>query len=310
MDVAWFVSTVLLVLGIILTLARAFIGYLEARLLFTSETMTVEEDFEAATKVGLITECLRSGATLWSPKIIDPDKPRILFLHGNSCCLRTISPFIRLFRDTYNIFAVDYRGFGKAAASRSCSFSAATVCTVDADAWEAWLVMVSRGPASMYNIIAGHSMGSAVCIDLAARVLHYQHKTQPLHQVILMNGWASFARLVNSMLGSLSCCLPLSIVWESADVLQSLNPLIKKYIHPPAPYKPIVVVHCRDDGLIPYDHAVELANVVAPNLVDFVELPRGGRCSKICLELSPNHHSNHACSVLTYINIWRRFVIH
>lgn len=310
MDTAWFISTVLLVLGIILALVRAFIGYLEASLLFASEKLTVTEDFEAASSVSLNTECLPTGATLWSPKIIDPLKPRILFLHGNNSSLKTITPFIRLFTNAYNVFSVDYRGFGKAAASRSCSFSAATVCTVNADAWAAWVAMVSRGPTSMFNIIAGHSLGSAIAIDLAARVLHYQHKTQPLSQLILMNGWASFTRLVNHMMGSLSACLPLSIVWESSTTLESLNPYIKKYMHPPSPYKPVVVVHCRDDGMIPFDHAVELANTLSPELVDFIELPLNGKCSKICLELDPRHVSNHACSVITYMDIWRRYALH
>lgn len=309
MDTAWFVSTVLLVLGIILALVRAFIGYLEAHLLFYSETLTVQQDYEAATAVGLNTECLPSGATLWSPKVIDATKPRILFLHGNNCCLRTLTPFFRLFIDEYNIFATDYRGFGKAAASRSCAFSAATVCTVNADAWEAWLAMVSRGPTSMYNIIAGHSLGSAIAIDLAARVLHYQHKTQPLSQLILMNGWASFTRLVNHMLGGFSACLPLSIVWESSTTLESLNPYIKKYMDPPAPYKPVVVVHSRDDGLIPFQHAVELANVVCAEFVDFVELPSGSKCSKACLTLEPVHRSSHACAVIVYKNLWTRYVL-
>lgn len=309
MDVTWFVSTVLLVLGIILALVRAFLGYLEARLLFASETMTVQQDYEAATAVGLNTECLRSGATLWSPKFIDASKPRILFLHGNNCCLLSLKPFFRLFRNDYNIFAIDYRGFGKAAASRSCAFSAATICTVDADAWEAWQVMVSRGPTSMYNIIAGHSLGAAITIDLAARILHYQHKTQPLHQVVLMNGWASFTKLVNHMLGSLSACIPLSIVWESSTTLQSLNPYIKKYMHPPSPYKPIVVVHARDDMMIPFEHSVELSNVVCPDLVDFIELPSNSTCSKLCLQLDPAHQNSHACSILVYKNLWQRYVI-
>lgn len=309
MDTAWFVSCVLLVISIIFALARAFVGWTEAYLVFYSATMTVQEDAMFAAKVGLVTECLPSGATLWSPKFIDAQKPRILFLHGNSQCLATLTPFFRMFRNDYNIFAIDYRGFGKAAASRSCAFSAATVCTVNADAWEAWVTMTARGPSNMYNIIAGHSLGGAICIDLAARILHYQHKTQPLHQILLMNTWASYAKLINCMLGSLSACVPLSIVWESSTTLQSIKPLIRKYMHPPVPFKPVIVIHARDDSLIKFEHSVELANVLSPDLVDLVELPSGSACSKLCMELEPAHQNSHACSILVSKQLWQRYVI-
>ena len=91
------------------------------------------------------------------------DAPAILYLHGARWSLTGQLFRIEELRDFgFSVLAIDYRGFGKSDGDTP------TEKTVYEDAHVAWDWLAARQPDPKRRFIYGHSLGSAVAVDLAA----------------------------------------------------------------------------------------------------------------------------------------------
>jgi len=101
----------------------------------------------------------------WAPQA-DPQAPAVLYLHGARWNLTGSSFRIQRWRDMgFSVLAIDYRGFGQSSGELPSEAKAY------ADAALAWEWFKARVPESGRRFIYGHSLGGAVAIDLAAKVL-------------------------------------------------------------------------------------------------------------------------------------------
>jgi fermentation-respiration switch protein FrsA (DUF1100 family) len=94
-----------------------------------------------------------------------PDAPTVLYLHGNDKNIGGASDIDRVARlhgMGYNLLTVDYRGYGKSTGG------APTEAKVYEDAESSWDYLIKqRASDPKRTFIFGHSLGSAIAIDLA-----------------------------------------------------------------------------------------------------------------------------------------------
>ena len=115
----------------------------------------------------------RPGATaaatdqlqLWWLPNPDPQAPTLLYLHGTFRSLYQSNPrkMEALRSAGFAIVAVDYRGWGESTPILPSE------ATIYADAQVAWSELVRRQPDPRKRVLFGHSMGSAVAVELASR---------------------------------------------------------------------------------------------------------------------------------------------
>jgi len=100
---------------------------------------------------------------LWLPAT-ETDAPVLLYLHGARWDVTGSTPRLRRMRELgFSVLAIDYRGFGKSSddlPSEQMAYEDARV------AWE-WL---GRKHAQAPRYIFGHSLGSAIAVQLASEV--------------------------------------------------------------------------------------------------------------------------------------------
>jgi alpha-beta hydrolase superfamily lysophospholipase len=88
----------------------------------------------------------------------------LVFFHGANVNLSGSVYRLRSFRDAgYNVFAIDYRGFGKSSGRMPSEQS------VYEDAEAAWKWLDSRVPDRRKRILWGHSLGAVVAAEIALR---------------------------------------------------------------------------------------------------------------------------------------------
>jgi uncharacterized protein len=89
----------------------------------------------------------------------------VLFAHGNAGNITDLRQIVHLFRDQLNasILVFDYRGYGRSSGSPTESG-----ILEDARAARRWLAK-RAGMAESDIVLAGHSLGGGVAVDLAAR---------------------------------------------------------------------------------------------------------------------------------------------
>jgi uncharacterized protein len=100
---------------------------------------------------------------LWVPQP-DPDAPVLLFLHGVHWDVRASAPRMReLHALGFAVLGIDYRGFGRS----SDTMPSETLAAEDARATWSWL---ARTQPQARRFIYGHSLGSAIAVQLANEV--------------------------------------------------------------------------------------------------------------------------------------------
>ena len=105
----------------------------------------------------------RERMVAWWWPAEDANAPAVLYLHGARWNLTGQTRRIeQLHRFGFSVFAIDYRGFGKSDGDTP------TEKTVYEDAHVAWDWLAARQPDPKRRFIYGHSLGSAVAVDLAA----------------------------------------------------------------------------------------------------------------------------------------------
>lgn len=111
------------------------------------------------------------------------DVPAVLYLHGTYRHALGNAPKLRPMVDAgWAVYAPDYRGWGASAPDLPDEAG------IHADAWAVWQQL---RPRHKRWLIVGHSMGTAVAAQLAARV----GEAPELCGVVLESGFPSFARV-------------------------------------------------------------------------------------------------------------------
>jgi len=156
----------------------------------------------------------------------------ILYFHGNAGNLAgRIDNIGFLRRLPANVFAVDYRGYGKSQGRPS-----EPGVYRDAEAAYDYLVK-ERGVRPDRIVVLGQSLGSAVAVDLAAK--------RPVAVVILEAGFPSARRVAEEAIWIPGLGYLLRSKFDSARKLKSIR-------------VPVLVAHCRQDPVIPFKLGEEL----------------------------------------------------
>ena len=156
----------------------------------------------------------------------------LLFCHGNAGNISHRLDSIRLFHELgLNVLIFDYRGYGLSSGTAS---EQGTYRDADA-AWE--YLVGERGIPPQRIVLFGRSLGAAVASDLATR-------TQP-GAVILESAFTS----VPDMAARLYPWLPVrwlaSYRYDNAAKIRNIS-------------SPVLVMHSRDDEIIPFAHGERL----------------------------------------------------
>jgi fermentation-respiration switch protein FrsA (DUF1100 family) len=152
----------------------------------------------------------------------------VLFFHGNAGNISHRLDSIRQFRDLgLAVFIIDYRGYGQ-------SEGRTTERGLYRDADAAWRYLTEdRGIAAANIIVFGRSLGASVASRLAG-----QH--EPL-ALIVESSFTSVPDIAQDL-----------YPWLPARWLSRLRHATRDYIQDV--YCPVLVVHSRDDEIIPFHH--------------------------------------------------------
>jgi uncharacterized protein len=156
--------------------------------------------------------------------------PTILYLHGSRWNLTGTAFRIRRLQGMgFNVYAIDYRGFGLSGGDKPSEQAAYEDAQV---AWEAFKVQV---PEPKRRLILGHSLGGAIAIDLATRL-----KADELKGLVVE---ASFTSIRDMLAQTQWGWLPVKNI-----ITQEFNSLLKiKQVK-----LPVLFVHGTADNVVPH----------------------------------------------------------
>jgi fermentation-respiration switch protein FrsA (DUF1100 family) len=168
------------------------------------------------------------GVTLHGWFIAGRSSQVLLFFHGNAGNISHRLDSIRQFQDLgLSVLIVDYRGYGQ-------SEGRTTERGIYRDADAAWQYLIEdRGIVASDILIFGRSLGASVAARLAA-----QH--QPL-ALIVESSFTSVPDIAQDL-----------YPWLPARWLSRLSHATREYVRDVQ--CPILVVHSRDDEIIPFRH--------------------------------------------------------
>ena len=175
----------------------------------------------------------------WVPAGI-ADAPTVLYLHGARVNLSGSVYRIRGLRDAgYNVFAIDYRGFGHSSPRLPSEDS------VYEDAETAWRWLIAREPDARRRVLYGHSLGGTIAADLAAR-------HNGVAALVLESAFTTLREVADRGLTSL---LPLdALLTQRFDTREKLSRV----------RVPVLLLHGVLDELVPVAMARELY-AIAPS---------------------------------------------
>jgi fermentation-respiration switch protein FrsA (DUF1100 family) len=156
----------------------------------------------------------------------------LLFFHGNAGNISHRLDSIRQFQDLgMSVFIIDYRGYGQ-------SEGRTTERGIYRDADAAWRYLVEdRGIIASDIVIFGRSLGASVASRLATQ-------TQPL-ALVVESSFTSVPDIAQDL-----------YPWLPARWLSRLSHATRDYIQDVQ--CPVLVVHSRDDEIIPFHHGEEI----------------------------------------------------
>ncbi|MDY6815304.1 MAG: alpha/beta hydrolase [Pseudomonadota bacterium] len=193
------------------------------------------------------------GETLhgwWLPAQTDGGKPRgtVYFLHGNA---QNISSHILnvawLPGEAYNVFTIDYRGFGQSTGDADIEGA-----LHDVETGFRWLVNRDDVPDRPVFIL-GQSLGGALGIALASEWVEREERPA-LDGVIVDGTFSGFRRIAREKLDAFWLTWPFQVPlsWTIPSEYEGLE-----RIDDIAPV-PVMVIHSVRDGIIPFHHGVAL----------------------------------------------------
>ncbi len=153
------------------------------------------------------------------------NNPIVLFFHGNAS---TVSEWVRFtkryYEWGYSIFMMEYRGYGKCENTPKENL-------IYEDAMTTYKYVVNHLKYSKNKIILnGVSLGGAICINLASKV--------DAAAVVIDSSFTSMTDMADIFIpyvGRYLCKLS----FNSVDLIKTVR-------------SPILIIHSRDDGLIPF----------------------------------------------------------
>ncbi|MGH8223574.1 MAG: alpha/beta hydrolase [Woeseiaceae bacterium] len=168
------------------------------------------------------------GVTLHSWFVAGTTSRVLLFFHGNAGNISHRLDSIRLFRSLgLSVLIIDYRGYGQ-------SGGRVTENGIYQDAEAAWRYLTAtRGVAANDIVLFGRSLGGSVASWLAVR-------HEPL------------ALIVESSFTSVPDIAQELYPWLPARWLARMNHATRDYVRDAR--CPVLVVHSRDDEIIPFHH--------------------------------------------------------
>ena len=190
------------------------------------------------------------GETLhgwWLPASSEP-KGTVYFLHGNA---QNISSHIMnvawLPEKRYNVFLIDYRGYGRSTGAPDIEGT-----LHDAETGLRWLVDqpdVQSQPLFLLGQSLGGALGTALASEWVKRDEH-----PPLDGVILDGTFSGFRAIAREKLGDFWLTWPLQVPlswtitdeYEAYERIGDISPV------------PVMVIHSVRDGIIPFHHGERL----------------------------------------------------
>jgi len=170
----------------------------------------------------------------------------LLFFHGNAGNISHRLDSLRMFnRLGLDVLMVDYRGYGQSSGEPS---EAGTY----RDARAAWDWLLARGVAPERIVVFGRSLGGAVGARLASRP-----GVRPAG-VIVESSFTSGADMARRL-----------YPWLPARLITRLKYPVREYVA--ALESPLMIIHSRDDEIIPFDMGRALFDA-APEPKTFFEL--------------------------------------
>ncbi len=176
-----------------------------------------------------------------------PDaRTTLLFFHGNGGNISHRIESLQIFHELgLSVFILSYRGYGRSEGSPG---EAGT----RRDAQAAWQYLrEERGLPASRIVVFGRSLGAAVAADLAARV-------DP-GAVILESAFTSAADLGSEVYPWLPVRWLIRHEYEVLGRVEAID-------------APMLVVHGRDDEIVPFDHGRKIADAAGAPLLEL----RGG----------------------------------
>ncbi|MBW0147468.1 alpha/beta hydrolase [Marinobacter arenosus] len=193
------------------------------------------------------------GETLhgwWLPAETAPEDTRgtVYFLHGNA---QNISSHILnvawLPSEGYNVFAIDYRGYGKSTGAPDIEGA-----LHDVETGIRWLAAKPETEDTPVFLL-GQSLGGALGIPLASEWVKRDRKPE-IRGVVLDGTFSGFRGIAREKLDSfwLTWLFQAPLSWtipgtyEGVDHINDISPV------------PTLIIHSVRDGIIPYHHGKEL----------------------------------------------------
>ncbi|MCA9735759.1 MAG: alpha/beta hydrolase [Deferribacteres bacterium] len=186
------------------------------------------------------THFITAGTTkihAWYFQVQNP-QATIFFLHGNAGNVADRIPFFHLLQQKIhvNIFAIDYRGYGK-------SSGTPTEKGVYKDAEYAWRYLVEELHLHPEDVIIwGRSLGGAVAVDLAAK--------ENAAGLILESTFSSGKDMAKRMFGFLPIWIFSGIQFDSANKITSIT-------------YPKLFLHGDADNIVPFELGRKLYDCAA-----------------------------------------------
>jgi hypothetical protein len=178
----------------------------------------------------------------WHLKPNQPSKGIVYFLHGNAENISThTGSVVWLIDEGYEIFALDYRGFGKSSGSPDLQGA-----LIDIKKGYEWVISNRRD--NQQNIfILGQSLGAALTLSFAS---HSEGLDKHVNGIIIDAGFPSFRGIAKEKLGDVWLTWPLQypLSWLIPSQYDS-----DSLIHNIAPI-PLLVIHSTQDIVIPFHH--------------------------------------------------------
>ncbi|UTH73850.1 alpha/beta hydrolase [Chromobacterium sp. IIBBL 290-4] len=171
---------------------------------------------------------------VWWIPAANASAPAVLYLHGNESTMSTdIGLILSLRQAGFSVMAIDYRGYGESALRLPSETS------VYIDAGLGWLHFLELTPQASKRLLYGHSMGSAIAIDLAGRA-------NRLDGLIVDGAFTSAADVGRAMTVN---WLPLASLLRQKFLSQDKIEDLKM---------PQLFIHCTADEVIPVDLGLRL----------------------------------------------------
>ena len=195
------------------------------------------------------------GETLhgwWLPASSEP-KGTVYFLHGNA---QNISSHIMnvawLPERHYNVFLIDYRGYGRSTGSPDIEGT-----LHDAETGLRWLVEQQKVQEQPLFLL-GQSLGGALGTALASEWVQ-RNEQPPLDGVILDGTFSGFRAIAREKLGDFWLTWPLQIPlsWTITDEYEGHERISD------ISQVPVMVIHSVRDGIIPFHHGERLYEAAA-----------------------------------------------